>query len=158
MKVGKYCSHSSATIPAKCGAKGTIFARKITNQLGSGRGAEQRHGRPPNSQGVPDKAQLKKKRLFGRAKRRHGRPLGSKGLTTISPPSAIALKESSTLPVGVTVHNSTGGTVTGTSKPGSAASAAKHDETSMKSPVPHTLNLSWTPLPFTFTGTQKTCL
>ena len=46
----------------------------IKNQLRSGGGAEQRHGRPPDSQGVPDKAQLKKKRLFGKAKRRHGRP------------------------------------------------------------------------------------
>ncbi len=56
---------------------------------------------------------------------------------------------------GTAVHcGATGGTVTGNSlsafyvvaTPGSAASAAKHDETSMKSPVPHTLNLSLTPL------------
>ena len=46
----------------------------VKNQLGSGGGAEQHHGRPPDSQGVPEKAQPKKKRLFGKAKRRHGRP------------------------------------------------------------------------------------
>ncbi len=116
---------------------------QIKNQLGSGGGAEQRHGRPPDSQGVPEKVQLKKKRLFDRAKRRHGRPPGSQCPTTISPPSAIALKDSSALSVGVTVQSATGDTVTGTflstfsvvSKPGSAASAAKHDETSMKSPA-----------------------
>jgi hypothetical protein len=47
------------------------------------------------------------------------------------------------------VLRETGDTVTGTflsafyvdATPGSAASAAKHDETSMKSPAPHTLNL-----------------
>ncbi len=85
----------------------------------------------------------------------------SKGPTTISPPSAIALKGPSTLPVGVTVHSAMGDTATGTflsafsvvSTPGSAASAAKHDETSMKSLAPHTLNLPWTPLPCA--GTQK---
>ena len=121
----------------------------IKNQLGSGAGAEQHHGRPPDSQGVPGKVQLKKKRLFGRAKRRHGRPPGSKGPTTISPPSAIALKDSFTLSVGVTVHSATGETITGTylstfsvvSNPGSAASAAKHDETSMKLLAPRTINL-----------------
>ncbi len=103
---------------------------------------------PPDSQGVPDKVQLKKKNLFGRAKRRHGRPPGSTGPTTISPLSATALKDSSTLSVGVTVHSAMGDTVAGTfpstfsvvSKPDSAASAAKRDETSMKSPVPYTLN------------------
>ena len=121
----------------------------IKNQLGSGGGAEQHHGRPPDSQGVPDKAQPKKKRLFGRAKRRHGRPPGFQGPTTISPPSATALKDSSMLSVGAAAQSAMGDTVTGTflstfsvvSKPGSAASATKHDETSMKSPAPRTLNL-----------------
>ncbi len=80
---------------------------QIKNQLGSSGGAEQRHGRPPDSQGVPDKVQLKKKRLFGGARWRHGRPPGSQGPTTISPPSAIALKDSSVLSVGVTVHSAT---------------------------------------------------
>ncbi len=84
----------------------------IKNQLGSGAGAEQHHGRPPDSQGVPGKVQPKKKLLFGRAKRRHGRPPGSKGPTTISPPSAIALKDSSMLTAGVTVQCVMGGTVT----------------------------------------------
>ncbi len=53
------------------------------------------------------------------------------------------------LSVGVTVHSATRGTVKGTflstfsvvSTPGSAASAAKHDEASMKSLAPRTLNL-----------------
>ena len=53
------------------------------------------------------------------------------------------------LSVGVTVQSAMGDTVAGTflstffvvSKPGSAASAAKHDETSMKSPAPHTFKL-----------------
>ena len=67
---------------------------------------------PPGSQGVPDKVQPKKKRLFGRAKRRHGRPPGFKGPTTISPPSAIALKGSSMLSVGVTAQSAMGDTVT----------------------------------------------
>ena len=92
----------------------------IKNQLGSGGGAEQHHGRPPDSpdsQGVPDKVQFKKKRLFGRAKRRHGRPPDSQDPTTISPPSAIALKDSPMLSVGVTVHSATGDTVTGTFYP-----------------------------------------
>ncbi len=105
---------------------------------------------PPDSQGVPGKVQPKKKRFIGRAKRRHGRPPGSKGPTTISQPSAIALKDSSMLSVGVTIQSARGETVTGTflsafsvvSNSGSAASAAKHDETSMKSPAPHTLSLS----------------
>jgi hypothetical protein len=95
---------------------------------------------PPDSQGVPDKVQPKKKRLFGRAKRRDVSPPGSKGPTTISPPSAIALKDSSMLSVGVTVQCVMGDTAAGTllsafsvvSKPGSAASAEKCDETSMK--------------------------
>ncbi len=121
----------------------------IKNQLGSGGGAEQHHGRPPDSQGVPGKVQPKKKHLFGRAKRRNRRPPGFKGPTTISPPSAIALKDSSMLSVGVTVQSAIGDTATGTflstfsvvSKPGSAASVAKHDETSTKSPASHTLNL-----------------
>jgi hypothetical protein len=105
---------------------------------------------PPDSQGLPDKVQPMKKHLFGGARRRHGRPPGSQGPTTISPPSAIALKGSSMLSVGVTVHSAAGDTVTGTflsaffvvATPDSAASAAKHDETSMKSPVPRTFNLS----------------
>ena len=134
----------------------------IKNHLGSGGGAEQHHGRPPDSQGVPDEVQPKKKRLFGRAKRRHGRPPGSKGPTTISPPSAIALKDSSMLSVGVTVQSAMGDTVTGiflsafsvVSKPGSAASAAKHDETSMKSLAPHTPNLPQTPLACAGTHTK----
>jgi hypothetical protein len=54
------------------------------------------------------------------------------------------------LSVGVTVHSATGDAVTITflstfsavSTPGPAASAAKHDETLMKSLAPHTLNLS----------------
>ncbi len=120
----------------------------IKNQLGSGGVAELHHGRHPDSQSVPGKVQPKKKRLFGRAKRRHGRPPGFKGPTTISPPSAIALKDSYMLSVGVAVQSTLGGTVTGTflsafsvvSNPGSAASTAKHDETSMKSPAPHTLD------------------
>ena len=66
-----------------------------------------------------------------------------------SPPSATALKDSSMLSVGAAVQSAMGDTVTGTflstfsvvSKPGSAASATKHDETSMKSPAPRTLNL-----------------
>ena len=69
----------------------------IKNRLERGGGAEQRHRRHPDSQGVPDKVQPKKKRLSGRAKRRHGRPPGFKGPTTISPPSATALKDSSML-------------------------------------------------------------
>ena len=108
---------------------------------------------PPDSQGVPDKVQPKKKRLFGGAKRRHGRPPGFKGPTTISPPSATALKDSSMFSVGVTVHSATGDTVTGNfisafsvvSTPGSAASAAKHDETSLMPlalHTPHTPSLS----------------
>ena len=56
----------------------------------------------------------KKKRLFGRAKRRHGRPPGFKGPTTISPPSAIALKDSTMLSVGAAVQSAMGDTVTGT--------------------------------------------
>jgi hypothetical protein len=119
---------------------------QIKNQLGSGGGAEQRHGRPPDSQGVPDKVQFKKKRLFGRAKRRHGRPPDSQDPTTISPPSAIALKDSSMLSVGAAVQSAMGDTVAGTflstfavvSKPGSAASAAKHDETSLMPLALHT--------------------
>ncbi len=134
---------------------------KIKSQLGSGGGAEQLHERPPDSQGVPEKVQLKKKRLFGGARRRSGRPPGSKGPTTISPPSAIALKDSSTLPVGVTVQSATGDTATSTylsafsvvSTPGSAASAAKHDGTSMKLPAPQILKFPYTPL--VFAGTQK---
>jgi hypothetical protein len=47
---------------------------QIKSQLGSGGGAEQRHGRRPDSQGVTGEDQLKKKRLFGRVKQRHGRP------------------------------------------------------------------------------------
>ena len=83
----------------------TSIGGLIKNQLGSGGGSEQHHGRPPDSQGVPDKVQPKKKRLFGRAKRRDVSPPGSKGPTTISPPSAIALKDSSMLSVGVTVQS-----------------------------------------------------
>jgi hypothetical protein len=74
----------------------------------------------------------------------------SQGPSTISPPSAITLKESSTLSAGVTVHSATGYTVAGTflsafsvvSSQGSTAAAAKHDETSVKLPAPHTPNLS----------------
>ncbi len=40
-------------------------------------------------------------------------PPGSQGPSTISPPSAIALKGSLMLSVGVTVHSATGDTVTG---------------------------------------------
>ena len=67
---------------------------------------------PPRLYGVPDEVHPKKKRLFGRAKRRHGRPPGSKGPTTISPPSAIALKDFSMLSVGVTAQSSMRDTVT----------------------------------------------
>ncbi len=73
------------------------------------------NARPPDSQGVPDKVQPKKKRLFGRAKRHHGRPPGYKGPTTISSPPAIALKDSPMLSVGATVQSAMGGAVTGTS-------------------------------------------
>ncbi len=104
---------------------------------------------PPDFQGVPDKAQPKKGASSAGPSGATDAPPGSKGPTTISPPSAFALKDSSMLSVGVTVQSVMGDTVTGTflsafsvvSKPGSAASAAKHDETSMKSPAPRTLNL-----------------
>jgi hypothetical protein len=71
----------------------------------SGGGAKQRNGCPPDSQGLHDKVQLKKKRLFGGARRRHGRPSGSQGPTIVSPASAIALKDSSMLSVGIKVRS-----------------------------------------------------
>ena len=122
----------------------------IKNQLGSGGGAEQHHGRPLDSQGVPDKVQLKKKRLFGRAKWRHGRPPGFKGPTTISPtihdrPQGLfyALSEgySSKCYERHSYRYLFLSAFSVVSTPGSAASAAKHDETSMKSPAPRTLSL-----------------
>ncbi len=90
---------------------------QIKSQLGSSGVSEQRHGRPPDFQGVPGKVQLKKKRLFGGARRRNGRPPGSQGPTTISPPPVIALKGSFMLSMGVAVQSATGDTVTGTFYP-----------------------------------------
>ncbi len=54
----------SRTLP--CSQWGLKFAVGHTkNQSGSDGGAKQCHGRPPDSKGVPDKVQPKKKRLFG---------------------------------------------------------------------------------------------
>ncbi len=136
---------------------------QIKNQLGSGGGAEQRHERPPDSL-CPTKLSSRRSASSAGPGGATDAPPGSQGPTTISPPSAIALKDSPILSVGVTVYSATGGTVTGTflstfsvvSTPGSAASAAKHDETSMKSLAPHTLNLPYTSL--ACAGAQKKCL
>ncbi len=101
--------------------------------------------------GVLDKNQPTKKRTgrktrSGGARQRYGRPSDSQDPTTISPPSAILYKNSPALSVGVTIHCAAEDSVAGTflfafsasSTPGSAASATKHDETSLMPLAPRT--------------------
>ena len=104
-----------------------------------------RHGRPPD---------LTLGRPFGHSESWNmgvypgrGPALISRADMIILPPttpSAITLKDSTTLSVGVSGHSAAGGTVTGTllsalavnSAPGPATSTAIHDDSSIKTPAP----------------------